>query len=223
MNVFSRLSEIVSVNVHALLDRAENPERMLAHLLRTMEENLASARQNAALAIAAERSLGRELEQNQALAEHWQEQARKALAQGRDDLARRALAHKLDYQGLAAALESQHAAALKLSVEVKGSLRALQNRVAEARRRQFMLVARQRAAQVRLEVERALSGPASVSFTRFAQLERRLMENEDRIAAQVEALRLDDGLEDELEKMERDRLIEQELVRLREEEDKPQV
>ncbi len=124
---------------------------------------------------------------------------------------------------MAAALETQHAAALKLSVDVKGSLRALQNRVAEARRRQSMFVARQRAAQVRLEVERALSGPANVSFTRFAQLERRLLEREDGFAAQLDAHRLDDGLEEELEKMERDRLIEQELVRLREEEDKPQV
>ncbi len=221
MNILTRLSDLISVNVHAMLDGAENPERMLAHLLRAMEEGLVSARQQAATAITAERRLRRELDQCLVDAEHWKEQALRALARGREDLARRALGHKIDHDSLAAALEVQHRTAQELSVEVKTALHALQRRLAEARRRLALVLARRRAAQVRLEVERTLGpGLANVAapFSRFDQLERWLADHADDLLAQVEVNHLDGDLEAELDGLDRTRRIEEELRNLRKEE-----
>jgi len=169
MNVLTRLSDLIRVNVHTLIDRAENPEQMLAHLLQTLEEGVSAARERAAAAIAAERRLIRELEQYRASVSVWQNRAQLALDQGREDLARRALAQRIDYDELAGALDVQRSEAHQLSVDVKNALGLLQRRLAEARRRQAVLIARQRAAQVRLDVERfggagSMAGPGSRRF-----------------------------------------------------------
>ena len=79
MGIFARLSDIITSNINALLDRAENPEWMIAQIIREMEEGLASAKRYAATAIAAERRIGRELDQNRLQAEHWKAKAREAL------------------------------------------------------------------------------------------------------------------------------------------------
>ena len=110
MSIFSRLSDIIASNLNALLDRVENPEALLVQVIREMEEGLAAARRYAALAIAAERRIGRELEQNRAEAERWQNKAREALAAERDDLARRALIRKREHEDLVRGLETQCAA-----------------------------------------------------------------------------------------------------------------
>jgi phage shock protein A len=217
MRILGRFTDLISVNMHALLDRAENPERMLAHLLRTLEEDLAAARLQAARVIAGERSLRRELDQHRAAVEHWKEQARLALAQNREDLARRALTLKIDHDDLAGALAVQHDAAQQLSAEVKAGLRVLQQRLAQARHRHSLLMARQRAAQVRLEVERSIRGNLADDYSRLDHLERRLVAKEDDLLAQVEVSRLDSDLETELAGCQRMKRIEEELVNLQKE------
>src|SRR5438270_172646 len=142
MGVFSRLSDIITANVHALLDRAEHPERMLAQVIREMEASLARARHYAAAAIAAERHLARELERHRAEARHWREHARQALTAGREDLARRALLRKAEHDNLIRELEPQLAAARQTGDNVRTALRALEARLAEARRRQGAILAR---------------------------------------------------------------------------------
>src|SRR5437868_3799448 len=100
MGLFTRLADLISANLNSLLDAAEDPERMLAQVIREMEDGLAAARRQGAVAVAAERRLGRELEQNRAAAGLWKERARKALAGRREDLARKALARKLEHDDL---------------------------------------------------------------------------------------------------------------------------
>ena len=111
MGVISRVSDIVAANLNALLDRAEDPEAMLAQVIRDMEAGLARARRSAAVAVADERRLGRERDEHRLEAEHWKSRAKEALAAGREDLARRALARKLEHDGMTRDLEEQHAEA----------------------------------------------------------------------------------------------------------------
>jgi len=217
MSILGRFSDVVSMNIHALLDRAENPERLLAHLLRTLEHGLAAAKQQAARAIAGERRLRRELGGHRAAARHWQEQARLALAQGREDLARRALAYKVDHDSVAANLEDQHRLAHQLSAQVKGSLQTLNNRLAEARHRQTILLTRMRTAEVRLKVEGSLHGDLLNLNTRFDHVERRLVDREDDLLAQIEVSKLDGTLEAELGMLEQKKRIEEELAILKKE------
>src|SRR5258708_27862742 len=101
MGVFSRISDLLTANLNALLDRAENLEVMLEQMIREMEESHARARRYAAAAIAAESRLRRDRDDNRGQAEQWKARAREALAAGREELARRALARQQRHAGLA--------------------------------------------------------------------------------------------------------------------------
>lgn len=220
MGLFARLSDLISANLNSLLDAAEDPERMLAQVIREMEESLADARQQGASAIAAERRLGRELEQNRTAAAHWKEQARLALTSHREDLARVALARKLEHDDLVRALDTQWAAARRTSTDVKAALRALEARLAEARRKQRTLIARHRAAAIRLEVQRAVP-PAipdgRAPLARFARFQDRLIDMEDQLLAQAEITRPLADLERELADLESAKRVDDELQALKKE------
>jgi len=220
MGIFARLSDIVTANVNLLLDKAEDPERMLAQVIREMEDGLAASRRHGAIAIAAERRLGRELDQNHTAAEHYREQARLALTHQREDLARQALGRKLEHDDLAQVLEGQYTSARATGNEVRAALHALEARLAEARRKQRILTARHRAARIRIEVRQsaAASVPAGRStFARFARFEEKLVATEDRLVAEAELTRSAGELETELSGLENKKRIDDALAALRRE------
>src|SRR5262245_60902017 len=132
MTIVSRFSDILVANIHALLDRAENPEAMMAQIIREMEEGLMAARGHAASAIAAERWLHRELTNHRASIEQWHVKARLAVTSQRDDLARLALVHKKEHETSAAEVTLQHTAAVETSTQARASLRALEANLAAA-------------------------------------------------------------------------------------------
>ncbi len=220
MSIFSRLSDIITANINALLDRAENPEVMIAEIIREMEEGLANAKCYAATAIAAERRIGRELEQNRIQAEHWKGKAREALAAGREDLARRALIRKREHEDLAKSLEGQHHESLQTSQNVRTSLRALEARLAEARRKQRALLARHRAAKARVELHRVVGAgiPAFCgSQAKLDRLENQLIDFEDELAAWAELNQVQTGLDVDFADLEREQAIDEELEALKQE------
>ena len=220
MSIFSRLSDIITSNINALLDRAENPEWMIAQIIREMEEGLASAKRYAATAIAAERRIGRELEQNRIEGEHWKGKAREALTAGREDLARRALVRKREHEDLVKSLDKQHRESLETSQNVRTSLRALEARLAEARRKQRSLLARHRAAMARVELHRVVGAgiPAFCgSQAKFDRLENQLIDFEDELTALSELNQVQTGLDADFADLEREHAIDEELEALKRE------
>jgi phage shock protein A len=220
MGIFSRLSDLIVANINALLDKAENPERMLAQIIREMEEGLGTARQQAATAIALDRRLTRELHQHQHEAMHWKEQARLALGSNREDLARQALARKIEHDDLVRGLLTQCSSAQETSSQVRAALRALELRLAEARRKQKTLLARHRAAKIRLEVQRTAVSVApdpGTSFAKFARIEEKLIDAEDHLLAQAEVCCLPGNLDAELAGLETSKRIDEELAALKHE------
>src|SRR4051812_33075819 len=214
MGIFSRVSDIITANLNGLLDRAEDPEAMLAQVVREMEAGVAAARRSAAVAVAAERRLQREWDDNRSQADHWTGRAREALAAGREELARRALARKHEHAALAQVLAEQHADASQTGRSARTALRALEARLAEARRKQRTLVARHRTAQVRVAVHRQFgTGRADfgASLARFDRLEDRLTRTVDELAAAAD---LDDpaALESAFTDLDRERAIDAELA-----------
>src|SRR5262249_34699519 len=209
MGVFSRVSDLIAANLNALLDRAEDPEKMLTQLIRDMEQGLVSARQRGARAIAAERRLERELEQNRQQGQYWKEQARRLLADGRESLARRALARKIEHDDLVRALGPQQTAARQSSIEIKTALRALEARLAEARRKQRFLLAQHHAIRVQHEVQRAgrTYFDFQAPFAKFERLENRLADLNDELQGQIEVARGDGDLEAALSELETTRRI----------------
>jgi phage shock protein A len=217
MGIFSRISDIITANLNALLDRAEDPEAMLAQVIREMEDGLARARRYAAVAIAAERRLRRERDDNRVRADHWKGRARDALAAGREELARRALARKQEHDALARGLEEQHAEAVRTGESARTALQALEARLAEARRKQRTLVARHRVAQVRAEVHRQLGAGRTdfgASLARLDRLEDTLSRCADELNAEADLHDLA-GLEAEFTDLERQRTIDRELEALK--------
>jgi phage shock protein A len=220
MGIFSRLSDIIASNINALLDRAENPEWMIAQIIREMEEGLASAKRYAATALATERRIGREVEQNRLQEAHWKSKARQALAAQREDLARRALARKMEHEDLVRSLESQHAQVLQTCQNVRTSLHALEAKLAEARRKQRTLLARHRAAQAQVELHRVAGAgfPAfSSAQAKFDRIENQLIGFEDELAALAYLHNIHTGLEVDFAELERHNQIEEEFQALKKE------
>lgn len=222
MSIFSRISDIISSNVNALLDKAEDPERMIAQIIREMEDGLGRAKQFGATAIAAERRIGRELDYNRTQAVHWKSKAREALACNREDMARRALIRKHEHDDLVKSLESQYAAARETGDSVRTSLRALEARLSEARRKQSALLARNRAARVRAEFNRLTASgipDLNAPWDKFNRLEDRLLDFEDEVAARAEIQHPVPDLSAEFAELETDQQVDDELAAMRAERD----
>lgn len=152
-NLFKRISDVISANLNDLVDRVEDPERMIKQLIREMEENINSAREGVIDAVASEKQLAKELENQRRQAEEWHGRARRALESGNEALAREALLRKKEHDAVVANLETSWESAKRTSERLKTQLRALEMKLEEARLKKGCLVARQRAAQARGQMD----------------------------------------------------------------------
>jgi Phage shock protein A (IM30), suppresses sigma54-dependent transcription len=216
-NIFKRISDVISANINDLIDRVENPERMIKQIIREMEENIRQAKEGVIEAIASEKRLQKELENNQKQSDEWWKKAEQALRMSNEELARTALARKKEHDNICKALEPPWQAARNTSERLKTQLRALEAKLEEARRKRGTLVARQRAAEARQQMDRTLSNfQAGLDMqTNFAHMEDKVAEMEARTAAL-------DELNDDASQLERDFLdmeirteVEEELEKLK--------
>ncbi|ALG67043.1 PspA/IM30 family protein [Beggiatoa leptomitoformis] len=197
-SIFRRVNDILNANVNDLLDKVEDPERMIKQLIREMEEQIASAKDGVVHAIASEKQLLRELEQQKAQSAEWQNKAETALRAYKEDLARSALQRKTEIDNVIRNLEPAWQTAKTTSERLKNQLRQLENKVEETKRKQGALVARQRAAQARQQMGKTLDRfqQGLDTQSRFDRLEDRIGEME----AYSEAMAEVDDTQSELDK-----------------------
>ncbi|MFZ4790079.1 MAG: PspA/IM30 family protein [Candidatus Competibacteraceae bacterium] len=222
-NLFKRISDVISANINDLVDRVEDPERMIKQLIREMEENISSAREGVIDAVASEKLLSRELDSQRRQAEEWQHRARLALDAGNESLAREALTRKREHDGIAANLDASWLSARRTGERLKSQLRALEAKLEEARLKKGSLVARQRAAQAREQMDqvqdRFQTGlDLNHSFGRMAN---KVGEMEARMEAREELYGEYSQIEREFLKMETNSEIEADLAALKREVRKP--
>jgi len=218
MKIFSRVSDIISANVSDLLDRAEDPEKMVKLLIVEMEEYIDKAREGLAKAIAGEKQLEASLKKNRDAAADWQAKAEAAIERNDDELARRCLERKKEFERIADSMQPQWEAARRASDALKSDFRRLEERVEEARRKRDALIARKLAAEAQKQV--ATIAPAmskaQQSFAKFDRMERKV----EQIEAEAEALaELSDSrreLEREVAQSERNAEVDAELAALKE-------
>jgi phage shock protein A len=199
MGIFSRLKTLISSNVNDMINKAENPEKMLNQLLIDMNEQLIESKKAVAMAIADEKKLERETANQQAQAQEWERKAMLAVRSGQDDLAKEALLRKQEYDNSYQEYQKQWTAQ-KASVEkLKESLRELQAKIEEAQRKKNLLVARAKRAEAQQKIQNTISSVTgnTSAFDAFDRMSKKVdqMEAQADAAKELEDLSADSNLE----------------------------
>jgi phage shock protein A len=214
MGVFTRLADIVNANLSALLDRAEDPAKTIRLMVQEMEETLVETRASAARLIADSKGLKRRRRQLDGVIADWQRKAELAIAKGREDLARGALAEKSRIVEAMKAGDEEMVRLDEALARYEEDIARLQAKLDEAKARQKAILARQETATHRLGVRRTVDDRRiDRAFARFEHMERRV----DRLEGEVEAYDLGAGrtLADELATLENADAVEAELTALK--------
>jgi phage shock protein A len=187
MGIFDRLSTLIKSNLNELISSAEDPEKMLNQIIIDMRNQLARAKQQVAAAIADEKRLKDQADSEFKLADDWDKRAMLAVQEGRDDLAKQALMRGQEHlehaQQLATTWEQHRMETEKL----KQSLRDLNDKIEEAKRKKNLLLARQRRAEAQARISQTMSGLSDKSaFEAFARMEEKITTNERQLQAAQE-------------------------------------
>jgi len=171
MGIIDRLSRLIRSNINDLIARAENPEKMLGQIIEDMRRQLAQAKQEVAVAIADERKLRAQFEEERSGAEEWERRARLAIREGRDDLAKQALVRGQEHAGHAVELEDQWQKHRAETERLKDSLRQLNSKIEEAKRKKNLLIAKQKRAEAQKRIHDTMAGLQDKSaFRAFDQM-----------------------------------------------------
>jgi len=214
MGIFTRFTDIVNANLNSMLDKAENPEKMIKMIIQEMEETLVEVRSTAARSIAEKKTILREIRLTEASITQWQQKAELALSKNREDLARAALTEKQNAQAKINGVQEDLQQLDEHLSAIQEDSQRLQTKLSEAKRKQEAYTLRQQSAQVRLKVRTKAQihniDDAIVKFERYQQ-------KIDRLEAEVESYEFTENqdLESQFKALEQDENIEQELAQLK--------
>ncbi|CAM5192832.1 phage shock protein PspA [Alishewanella longhuensis] len=213
MGIFSRFSDIVNSNLNALLDKAEDPEKMVRLIIQEMEDTLVEVRSSSAKTIAEKKELQRLVSRLEEETADWQAKAELALAKERDDLARAALIERQKAADQAAAVNRDIANLDEHISKLQDEVGQLQEKLADAKARQKSMLMRQQTVASRLKVKKTLdSNRINDAMYKFERYEQKI----DSLEAQVEAYDLGKkSLKDEFAELAAQDKIDNELAALK--------
>ncbi len=214
MGIFTRFRDIVSSNINAMLDQAEDPEKMIKLMIREMEDTLVEIKAACAGAMAEKKKVVRRLEEVRGRAELWEERARLAVAKQRDDLAREALVEKRRFATMVEKLDADVIEHDGLINQYQDDIQQLEDKLHKAREKQRMLVQRHihatRSRKAREEIRRADN---YASIAKFDELEQRI----ERMEAEADLVNFgrQPNLDDAFDDLRADDDIERELAAIK--------
>jgi phage shock protein A len=213
MGIFSRFTDIINSNINNLLDKAEDPAKMVRLIIQEMEDTLVEVRSSSAKILADKKDLARQASRFQKDEQQWQEKAELALSKGREDLARAALIEKKKCGENAASLLDELTHVDDHIAKLQSEISQLQEKLADAKARQKAIIMREKTATSRLKVKKNIdSDRVNDALSRFDSYERKI----DNIESQVESLDLGSkSLADEIADLESDENIDDELAQLK--------
>jgi phage shock protein A len=229
MGILKRIKTIVAANINHMIEKAEDPEKMIKQFIREMDETIVSLRMEVAKAIAAEKRLAHRISETQQKIQNWQENSERAVREDNEDLARQALAHRLSEEKALVMLEEQYQKAKALSQLMKDDLAKLEDKIQEARRKKEILIARKRSAEAQKSLLKATNKFAAVAKTADTALDRaksdaplamdaledRILEMETESEALREVMKSTPSLEADFEEAKEQDRIEKELEQIK--------
>jgi len=214
MGIFTRFSDIVNSNINAILDKAEDPEKIVRLMIQEMEDTLVEVRSAAARSIADKKDLNRKLGRLESEQRDWDAKAELALRKGREDLAKAALVEKSRATAAADIIKSDYVAIDEGLNKLNDDIARLENKLADAKARQKSLLARHKTANSRLAVRKKIHDyKIDDALVRFEQYTRRIDDVEGRIEAYD--LGLPKDLNHEFAGLEAEELVKKELDELK--------
>lgn len=213
MGVFSRIADIVNSNINSILDKAEDPEKMVRLIIQEMEDTLVEVRSASAKTLANKKEISTQIARLEAEAADWQSKAELAVSKDRDDLAKAALLERKKVleqsQALTQELSLVDEQISKLQLEVG----QLQDKLTDAKARQKAMIMRQKTVSNRLEVKKTLDTYSTDSaMHKFEKYERKI----DDLESQVDAYDMSNKtLADEFASLEANDKVDQELAALK--------
>jgi phage shock protein A len=214
MGVFSRFADIINANLNSILDKAEDPEKMIRLIIQEMEDTLVEVRTSSARTIAEKKELQRKIDKVKAEVDNWQQKAELAISKDREDLAKAALLEKKRLVEMADDMSVQLTAANETLDKLNLETGQLQDKLQDAKSRQSTLVMRHKTATSRLKVrEQLFSSNADDAMERFERYERKL----DNLEANVDSQSVGRKrtLAEEIEGLEDDEKLDEELADLK--------
>jgi len=215
MAIFSRVTDLLKANINDLIDRAEDPEKMVKQIIIDMEEKLQNAVQGLGSVMASEREMLKKLNEAKDESKLWEGRAKDALKSDNEELAKKAIDKKLTADTSVKQYQKMYDNISSQSEILREQVGLLKKKLVEARARQTMLVARDKVAEARKEVISAVGDlDSSGAFAKMDKMEKKIAEKE----AQADAAFDISGMEDdEFEEMENKKVADDELARLKEE------
>jgi phage shock protein A len=210
MGIFSRLADIVNSNINAILDRAEDPEKIIRLIIQEMEDTLVEVRSSAVRTIAEKKEIERRIAALEREQEEWQRRAELAITKGREDLAKGALLAKARVVEALSTLQHQRQQIEDALAKQNEDIAKLQAKLADAKMREKTIAARQKTAVNRIKLRTHLYDERITdAFARFEHVERALDEMEGKVEAfdlgrkktladELAGLKAESGVEEEL-------------------------
>ena len=214
MGIFTRFADIINSNLNSMLDKAEDPEKMLKLIIQEMEHTLVEVRSSSVKTIAEKKELSRHMSNATANINRWAEKAELAISKGRDDLARAALVEKQNLQDSLEKQESEMSALESALSQLNQDISRLQEKLTEAKSRRATMDLRHNTVRSRIKVKKQLDSKSiDDAFIKFELYERKM----DRLDAEVESYDLGRGetLSEQIEQLVVDEKVEEELNVLR--------
>ncbi|MFP4065927.1 MAG: PspA/IM30 family protein [Spirochaetaceae bacterium] len=205
MGIFDRFRRLIKSNLNEMINRAENPEKMLEQVIDDMNRQLIESKKSVASAIADEKKLERQINQTKAQAAQWESRAETAVRAGEDELAKEALLRKQELDRYAEEYDKQRQQQHESVEKLKVALRALQQKLEEAQRKRNLLVARARRVETQKKLQETIGGMNDTSaFEAFDKMTERMdeLEAQNEAMEELEGSSGSDSLEDKFQKLE---------------------
>ena len=215
MGVFSRLSDILKSNINDLLDKAEDPEKMVKQIIIDMQKELTTATQNLGKAKASERLAQKKMDDAVKVSAGWEAKAKAALSQGNQDMAKQALAKKVRADEEVATYTEMYESISTQTDAIENQVEVLKSKLDEAKSRQAMLIARSQMADTKKALAKSQGGfDGASALEKFDRMEEKIQRKEAEADAFAEIGGTEDELVESFDEIEKSAKVDAELARL---------